>query len=312
VSTPRFCRDQMPIKSKVLRRSHIAHGVLGTLGILSSASILHEAGHLAVAKLCGSKVDSISFGAGPVIAGFFDGETPVALHLVPFGCRVQMSEDHQSDPPLHRILVSLGGPATNLLVATTLSLIFLATHDHIQVGEGFTVRRVVAGTDASAVGIVEGDHIISINGMSLPPSEETYRNVEQSLMTAPSVSFNIQRGDHIYEADIIPKYGRLGIELSPFETTREVTDIGQIPGLIFDDIKTTLTSTLIEARNIVTFSHQPIPVRPLEMLQSPLFEIELINLNIMLVTLLCPPLDGWNACVALKDLIFGLLLKSFM
>lgn len=66
------------------RASHITRGVLTTLGVVSTAQIAHELGHLIRAKHVGAPVEYVSLGVGPIMAAFDDKDgTIYVLRAVP-------------------------------------------------------------------------------------------------------------------------------------------------------------------------------------------------------------------------------------
>src|SRR5438105_516766 len=98
------------------------------LGLLIAA---HEAGHLALARLLGMRVETYSLGFGPRIAGFRHGETDYRLSAFPLGgyCKIAgFSPDepaaqdpadtgsYANKPAWKRFLVIAAGPGVNYLV----------------------------------------------------------------------------------------------------------------------------------------------------------------------------------------------------
>src|SRR5579864_9723344 len=94
--------------------------------------LVHELGHLIVAKRAGIAVHAFAMGFGPRLLGFRAGETTYSLNLLPIGGYVNMAgEDGESpDVPVERtfrgksvawrLAVVLSGPAMNFVLAIIL------------------------------------------------------------------------------------------------------------------------------------------------------------------------------------------------
>src|SRR5438128_11335867 len=102
------------------------------LGLLIAA---HEAGHLALARMMGMRVETFSLGFGPRIWGFRRGETDYRLSALPLGgyCKIagftpddpaaQDPSDpgsYMNKPAWRRFLVIAAGPGQHYLVALLL------------------------------------------------------------------------------------------------------------------------------------------------------------------------------------------------
>jgi len=68
------------------------------LGLLIAA---HEAGHLALARLLGMRVETYSLGFGPRIAGFRRGETDYRLSAIPLGGYCKIAGFSPDEPAAH-------------------------------------------------------------------------------------------------------------------------------------------------------------------------------------------------------------------
>src|SRR5215216_965837 len=91
--------------------------------------VVHEAGHLLVAKAFGVRVLTFSVGFGKRIWGFQRGETEYRLSAIPLGGYVRLSGENVeeatghdpreflSKPRWQRVLVYLAGPVMNILLA---------------------------------------------------------------------------------------------------------------------------------------------------------------------------------------------------
>jgi len=91
--------------------------------------IVHEAGHLAAAKLCGVKVNEFAVGMGPKIISRRRGETLYSWRVFPIGgfCAME-GEDRETDEPRaftnqaawKRVIILLAGSAMNFLFGVLL------------------------------------------------------------------------------------------------------------------------------------------------------------------------------------------------
>lgn len=133
--------------------------VLLLLGLLA---LVHEAGHLAAARVAGIPVAAFSVGFGPVLWKRERGGTEYRLSLVPLGGyvlpRIDGLEGYVRIPARRRILLALGGPAANLLLAPLLL--------------------------APAVLIESG---FSMAGLLLAPIAETSRILRETLAVLPAL-----------------------------------------------------------------------------------------------------------------------------
>src|SRR5712692_3681026 len=114
-------------------------GILAFIVVLGAAVILHEFGHFIVAKFFKIRVETFSVGFGPRLFGKKFGDTDYRVSAIPLGGYVKLGGDESnapiegegaSDIPSHerfdlrprwqRILVTLAGPAMNILTALTI------------------------------------------------------------------------------------------------------------------------------------------------------------------------------------------------
>jgi regulator of sigma E protease len=205
---------------------------LGTIIVLVG---VHEGGHFLAAKILGVYVKEFAIGFGPILLSIRRGETRYSIRAIPFGGYVSMAgEDREeTDPdiptekllysklPFTRILISLAGPASNLLITLivlTFSLWIFGT-PLVQVG------GLIPGKPA-AVSLLPGDRIISIADVTIYTSEDLDRAVQGSQ--GEPVEILIERDGARHTFTITPQ----------FNDDEERYLIGIYPSLI------TYTSTL--------------------------------------------------------------------
>jgi regulator of sigma E protease len=144
--------------------------VVGVGGMFLLLIAPHEAGHFLFAKLFKVRVIEFSIGAGTKLWSFTRGGTLYALRLLPILGYVRMggmeagdfddANGFHSKPAIQRILILVGGPAANFLVAMLLITAFGLTQLNSDPGK---VLNVLAGSPAAAAGLRQGDSIRAVN-----------------------------------------------------------------------------------------------------------------------------------------------------
>ena len=286
---------------------HVARGILSTLGVVSSAQIVHEVGHLIRAKHVGAKVEYVSLGVGPIMAAFDDKDgTIYVLRAVPLWGRVKFGDEFDQVSGLDRAGIHLAGPVANILLACMASLLFLVTHDHIVVDDGAVVERVITGGVAAKAGVMEGDVVRRVNGVPIEPNEMSYATAARQMVESPELEVEVVRGKDAFVAKMEPFEGRSGWELKPAVHTEEIMSLQELPGLVGEDLKMTMAATTGTMTSLVTGDTSSIPIRPEALLNSPYYAAQTASLNFALLNLLS--FDGWRAARALIDfLVFNVL-----
>jgi membrane-associated protease RseP (regulator of RpoE activity) len=286
---------------------HVTRGFLSTLGVVSSAQIVHEVGHLIRAKHVGAKVDYISLGVGPIMAAFDDKDgTIYVLRAVPLWGRVKFGDEFDQVSGLDRAGIHLAGPVANILFACMASLLFLVAHDHIVVDDGAVVERVITGGAAAKAGIMEGDIVRRVNGVPIEPNDMSYATAAREMVESPELEVEIVRRKDAFVAKMEPFEGRSGWELKPAVHTEEIVSLAELPSLIGEDLKMTMAATTGTMTSLVTGDTSSIPIRPEALLNSPYHAAQTASLNFALLNLLS--FDGWRSSKALVDfLVFNVL-----
>lgn len=139
--------------------------------------LIHEFGHLIVAKWCGVQVNEFAIGMGPKLLSFGKGETKYSLRLLPFGGFCSMEgesgeeEDGEPKPPnpraftakpvWKRIIIICAGAVMNLLLGLVLVGGLTLTQDLVGTNQ---VAHFAEGAVSSTTGLQEGDRIVRIDG----------------------------------------------------------------------------------------------------------------------------------------------------
>jgi len=178
--------------------------------------VVHEAGHLMVAKAFGVRVLTFSIGFGRRLWGFRRGDTEYRVSLVPLGGYVRLggeNPDEISDDPREflnkprwqRILVYLAGPAMNVLLAIVLIAgLFMAGIEVMSLPDTPPViGGVEAGTSAAQAGLQRGDLIVKVKGEAV----EDWNAVVLTLLASPEkpVPLTVRRGKGTLEAVVTPR-----------------------------------------------------------------------------------------------------------
>ena len=217
--------------------------------------IVHELGHLFIARVQGIKAETFSIGFGPRIAGMKIGATNFILSLIPFGGYVQLDQEPPKDtflpgsahftqrPPLHKILVVLAGPVANLVLAVVVMAIVLMLG--IRVPAYMKAPPVIGWVKASSpvaiAGVRAGDTILEINGVPV----KTWRSMINQFSSYSGQNMTIRYlRDGNASAAHVSHVSRMNTGLYPLETitVQGVRDDSpaQQAGLINGDIVTAI------------------------------------------------------------------------
>src|ERR1700735_4841992 len=185
--------------------------------VLGFMILIHEFGHYAVAKLLGVRVEVFSIGFGKRLLGFHKGDTDYRISAIPLGGYVKMSgenpmDERTGDPAefmshsrWHRFLIAIAGPSMNILLAIfLLTTVYMVHYEYpIFMDKPAVIDGVKPNSAAAQADLKPGDHIIKIDGITNPTSEQ----VETRAMISPNqpLAVTIQRGDKVLEKTIVPK-----------------------------------------------------------------------------------------------------------
>lgn len=227
-----------------------ALNILVFVGILIVLVVLHEAGHMVVAKLSGMRVERFSVFFGRPIWSFRRGETEYAVGWLPLGGYVKITgmtreelvhreyddatgavvREWQEPPEVQaraycnattprKVATILAGPGANVVVA----IIAFAISFWIgipQFGNNDVVRNVSAGSPAQAADLRAGDRILSINGVRSRDGDPTPLRDVLQRNPGRSVTLVVDRGGRsvtIVTPKLVtdpsnPAIGRLGFQ----------------------------------------------------------------------------------------------------
>ena len=215
---------------------------IAILGIMALI-VLHEAGHFAVAKAVGMRVERFSLFFPPKIVGIKRGETEYMVGAIPAGGYVKItgmnpeeiktlppevaSRAYYTQAPWKRIVVILAGPGVNLLIAFLLfwGVLFAGSMNGALTLEGVNpgVRTLKPAT--TAVGAVEqgmpaaaalrpGDRIVTVDGRTVD-TRGAVRAISSHRCAGVAVEgcrgrtpvvLTVRRGGQTVKLSIVPRY----------------------------------------------------------------------------------------------------------
>ena len=192
------------------------------LGLLIAA---HEAGHLALARMMGMRVETFSLGFGPRIWGFRHGETDYRLSALPLGgyCKIagftpddpaaQDPSDpgsYMNKPAWRRFLVIAAGPGVNYLVAFLIIAALYASHGFLDLTT--TRVEVIPGGPAAAAGLQTSDQVVAVDGVPVDSFDDLRRELQKRDAGAQR-RVEVLRGGVRREFTVRPENGTISVKL---------------------------------------------------------------------------------------------------
>ncbi len=173
--------------------------------------LVHELGHLLVARRCGVRVLGFSMGFGRKLLTWRRGETEYALSAVPLGGYVRMAGEQRSEhasQPWEYLSKSVGtrawivaaGPLVNYVMALVSLWTMFITGYPTQLP---VVGAVVEDLPAQVAGIQPGDHIQAVDGQPV----RTWDDMAQLIVASPDrvIVFRIERDGTVQELSVTPR-----------------------------------------------------------------------------------------------------------
>lgn len=187
--------------------------VLAILG-LGALIVVHEMGHMFVARMFGMRVERFSVGFGPVLARWHGKKTTYQLALIPLGGFVQIAGmnphdqlppddagSYENKPPSARFATIFAGPLTNYVFAILIMAV-------VMIAWGFpqwqhAVSEVSSGSPAAAAGLEPGDAIEKVNGEPVPAVTDVIAAIEASK--GKPITLTALRGEQRVKLQVTPR-----------------------------------------------------------------------------------------------------------
>jgi regulator of sigma E protease len=152
---------------------------------LSVLIVVHELGHMWIARLSGMRVHTFSVGFGPALLRWRGRRTTYQLALIPLGGYVQIAGMNPVEPiapddpgsynnksALARVATIAAGPLTNYLLASFVMVAIMLAWGAPRWERLNLVGAVVEDLPAERAGIKTGDRIVAIDGHPMPGGDE--------------------------------------------------------------------------------------------------------------------------------------------
>ena len=186
--------------------------ILYTIIILFVVVVIHELGHMIVAKANGIYVKEFWVGFGPSILSFTKNDTKYCLKPIPFGGACVFEDDPECEDPdkmynnssvYARILTTFAGPFFNMILAYMFAvlIISLAGNAAIMTSELVEVNK---GSVAMEAGLQKGDIIREYNGKKVHLSTDVV--LYTTVSDGSPVRITYERDNQLYDTVITPKY----------------------------------------------------------------------------------------------------------
>lgn len=161
-----------------------------TVLCLGLVVILHEFGHLLMARWLGVRVERFTVGFGQELFGMTIGQTRYSVCLIPLGGMVKLAgefmDERQHKPDeffsqawYRRVAIALAGPAMNYLLAFVLFAWVAAAWGIYQPSDQPIVGELIAGLPAADAHLQVGDRIEAINGQSVKSWDDMAQLIHQ-------------------------------------------------------------------------------------------------------------------------------------
>lgn len=237
---------------------------------LSILVLFHEAGHFALAKVCGVKVEAFSLGMGPVLLHKTLGETDYRLSLFPIGgyCGMKGEDDYetaieqgafiQASPDsfygtksIFRLLIAFAGPFSNFVLSIlAMSIVAMIGSSYYSYSTKIKLPEdpnIVS--NARLAGLQDGDRILQIDGKDM----QSFSDIAMTVATnaCSNICIKVLRGqdalDFIVPVMLDKSTGEGKIGIMAQEDTPIRIDIPKkiLPQALLQGMKDTIDNTVL-------------------------------------------------------------------
>ncbi len=176
--------------------------ILLTIFCLGLVVVVHEWGHLLVARWLGVKVERFTVGFGPELFGFTASGIRYSICAIPLGGMVKMAgdsvetrsqnrEEFFGQPWYCRNLIALAGPAMNYLLAFVLFAGVAAVWGVHRPSQEAIVGDLIPGLPAALSKLQPGDKILKINGAVVSGWEDMAKRIHG--LAEQKVALDVER-----------------------------------------------------------------------------------------------------------------------
>lgn len=176
--------------------------------LLGFLILIHEAGHLLVAKLCKVRVNEFAIGFGPTIWKKQGKETKYALRLIPLGgfCSMEGEEERSKEKGSFsqasipkRILIVAAGAFINIVFGLLVYFVLLSASGTYITNE---IAGTIQGYVAEEISLQPGDKIIEIDDKKIEIKDDLDKALEKS--NGKDISIKIDRNGEKIDYKVKP------------------------------------------------------------------------------------------------------------
>ena len=230
--------------------------------------VLHEAGHFAIAKAVGMRVERFFLFFPPKLVSFRRGETEYGIGAVPLGGFVKITgmnpeeelppeiarRGYYAQPVWKRIVVIAAGPATNALVAFLILFALAFTVSELTSNVG----RVLPGSPAEGR-LQPGDRLIAVDGrggdqLALADRIDSHRcpgTPRQGCRAATPALIAVERNGRVERLRIRPEFdagigrNRLGFSFATRPSDPGTVEAAGLAGSFMWEISTRTVGVIV-------------------------------------------------------------------